>query len=81
MWLIVFGAIFLVANAGIFHGFSGRLFVPFFLIGLAVFVFVKKMTAYGSGLANDGTAVLPGTLRAGLARVGMAGSRRPAFFP
>jgi hypothetical protein len=56
IWLIGFGIIFLVFNTGIFHGFSGRLFVPFLLIGLAVFTFVKKMTSFGSGLADDGTA-------------------------
>ena len=56
IWLIGFGVLFLIANAGIFHGFSGRLFLPFFLIGLAVFTFVKKMTSYGGGLSDDGTA-------------------------
>jgi TM2 domain-containing membrane protein YozV len=55
IWLIALGVIFLIANAGIFHGFSGRLFTPFFMIGFAVFVFVKKMTSMG-GLSNDGTA-------------------------
>ena len=56
LWLIGFGALFLFANAGVVHGFSGRLFIPFFMIGLAVFIFIKKMTSSGAGLADDGTA-------------------------
>ena len=56
LWLIGFGALFLLGNAGIFHGFSTRLFLPFLLIGLAVFIFVRKMTCTGGGLTSDGTA-------------------------
>ena len=56
LWLIGFGALFLLGNAGLFHGFSTRLFLPFLLIGLAVFIFVRKMTSYGGGLTSDGTA-------------------------
>jgi hypothetical protein len=56
LWLIGFGALFLLGNAGLFHGFSTRLFLPFLLIGFAVFIFVRKMTSTGAGLTNDGTA-------------------------
>ncbi len=55
LWLIGFGAFFLIANAGFLHGFSNRLFLPFLLIGLGVWIFVRKMTAYGSGLGDDGS--------------------------
>lgn len=55
LWLIGFGVLFLVGNAGFLHGFSSRLFLPVFLIGLAVFIFVKKMTSYGAGLTGDGS--------------------------
>ena len=54
IWLIVLGALFLVANAGIFHGFSGRFFVPLLLLGLAVWVFVSRMTGYGSSYSEYG---------------------------
>jgi len=56
LWLIGLGALFLLGNAGIFHGFSSRLFMPFLLIGLGVFIFVRKMTSSGYGLAGDGSA-------------------------
>ena len=55
IWLIGVGAIFLLINAGFMHGFSGRLFLPIFLTGLAVFIFVRKLTDYGYGFTNDGT--------------------------
>lgn len=56
LWLIGFGALFLIGNAGFFRGFSTRLFLPFLLIGLGVFIFVRKMTSYGGGITSDGTA-------------------------
>ena len=55
LWLIGLGALFLVANAGLFRGFSNKLFLPVLLIGLAVFIFVRKMTSYGGGLRADGS--------------------------
>jgi hypothetical protein len=36
VWLIGLGAIFLIGNAGIFHGFPVHYLLPFFLIGLGV---------------------------------------------
>ncbi len=55
IWLIALGAVFLVGNAGLFHGFPIHRLVPFFLIGLGVWLFVHKMTDTGSTLADDGT--------------------------
>jgi TM2 domain-containing membrane protein YozV len=54
IWMIGLGLFFLIANTGIFHGFS-RHFVPFLLIGVGVWVFIRKMTDTGGGLADDGT--------------------------
>jgi len=55
IWLIALGALFLLFNAGFFHGITVRLFVPTLLMGLAVFIFVRKMTSYGYGLSDDGS--------------------------
>ncbi|HZY72307.1 MAG TPA: B-box zinc finger protein, partial [Edaphobacter sp.] len=54
VWLILLGAIFLIGNSGIFHGFAMHLFVPLLLIGFGVWQFVHKMTETGT-LADDGT--------------------------
>jgi hypothetical protein len=56
IWLIGLGTIFLIGNAGLFHGFPIHRLVPFFLIGLGVWLFVHKMTVSGATLADDGTA-------------------------
>jgi len=55
LWLIGLGCIFLVGNAGFFHHFPVHRIIPFFLIGLGVWLFVHKMTGTGNGLADDGT--------------------------
>jgi hypothetical protein len=55
LWLIGLGCVFLVGNAGFFHHFPIHRIVPFFLIGLGVWLFVHKMTGAGTGLADDGT--------------------------
>lgn len=55
IWLIVLGLFFLFGNIGIFHIFPGRLFGPFLLIGVGVWIFVRKMTCSGQSLENDGT--------------------------
>jgi len=54
IWLIGLGCIFLVANAGVFHGFPVHRLLPFFLIGVGVWIFVHKMTESGT-LADDGS--------------------------
>jgi hypothetical protein len=55
IWLIGLGALFLLTNGGVLHGFSARIFLPILFIGLAVFIFVRKMTSYGYALTGDGT--------------------------
>ncbi|MBB5316849.1 B-box zinc finger protein [Tunturibacter empetritectus] len=55
LWLIGLGCIFLVGNAGLFHHFPIHRIIPFFLIGLGVWLFVHKMTGTGNGLSDDGT--------------------------
>jgi hypothetical protein len=55
IWLIGLGAIFLIANSRIFHGFHTRYLLPFLLIGFGVWLFVQRMTNRGNGLADDGT--------------------------
>jgi Domain of unknown function (DUF5668)/B-box zinc finger len=55
IWLIGLGCLFLIGNAGLFHSFPIHRLVPFFLIGLGVWLFVRKMTDTGTGIADDGT--------------------------
>ncbi|NYF50882.1 B-box zinc finger protein [Tunturiibacter gelidoferens] len=55
LWLIGLGCIFLIGNAGLFHHFPIHRIIPFFLIGLGVWLFVHKMTGTGNGLSDDGT--------------------------
>jgi hypothetical protein len=55
IWLIGLGCLFLIGNSGLFHGFPVHRLVPFFLIGLGVWLFVRRMTDTGTGLADDGT--------------------------
>jgi TM2 domain-containing membrane protein YozV len=55
IWLIGLGLLFLVGNAGIFHG-SIHVLLPLFLIGLGAWIFYNKMTATGATLADDGSA-------------------------
>jgi len=53
--LIGFGVVFLIGNSGMFRGFPIHRLVPFFLIGLGVWIFVRKMMETGGGWADDGT--------------------------
>jgi hypothetical protein len=55
IWLIGLGAIFLIGNTGLFHGFPVHRLFPLFLIGLGLWLFYYKMTAMGGTLADDGT--------------------------
>jgi hypothetical protein len=55
IWLIGLGCLFLIGNAGLFRSFPIHRLVPFILIGLGVWLFVRKMTDSGPGLADDGT--------------------------
>lgn len=57
IWLIGLGVIFLLGSSGLFHGrfwFSGRLFVPLLLVGVAVWTFFNRMTRGGRSLSDDG---------------------------
>jgi hypothetical protein len=55
LWLIGLGCLFLIGNSGLFHTFPVHRLVPFFLIGLGVWLFVRRMTDTGTGIADDGT--------------------------
>jgi hypothetical protein len=55
VWLILLGVFFLLANTGIFHIFHTRLFGPLLLIGVGVWLFVRRMTCDGHGIENDGS--------------------------
>jgi hypothetical protein len=55
LWLIGLGCLFLIGNTGLFHTFPVHRLIPFFLIGLGVWLFVRRMTDTGTGLADDGT--------------------------
>jgi hypothetical protein len=55
IWLIGLGCLFLIGNAGLFHGLPIHLFVPILLIAFGVWLFVRKMTETGSSLTDDGT--------------------------
>jgi len=56
IWLIVLGLFFLVGNNPFFHMFHGPLFGPILVIGVGVWIFVRRMTFTGHGLENDGSA-------------------------
>jgi B-box zinc finger/Domain of unknown function (DUF5668) len=55
LWLIGLGCLFLIGNSGLFHTFPIHRLVPFFLIGLGVWLFVRRMTDTGTGIGDDGT--------------------------
>jgi Domain of unknown function (DUF5668) len=56
VWLIGLGTIFLLGTEGIFRGVRGEALVGFGILALGVTVFVRRMTAFGSGMENDGTS-------------------------
>lgn len=55
IFLIGLGVLFLIGNSGLFRGFPIHRLIPFFLIGVGVWLFVRKMTETGAGWADDGT--------------------------
>jgi B-box zinc finger len=57
IWLIGLGTLFLIGNAGLFRGFPVHKLVPFFLIGLGLWLFIHKMTGTGATLSDDGTVL------------------------
>ena len=56
IWLIVLGAFFLLGNIPVLRVLHGRLLGPFLLIGVGVWVFVRRMAGSGPGFENDGSA-------------------------
>jgi B-box zinc finger len=55
LWLIGLGCLFLIGNSGLFRTFPIHRLFPLFLIGFGVWIFVRRMTDTGTGLADDGT--------------------------
>jgi len=55
IWLIGLGVLFLIGNSGFFHAFPMHRIIPFFLIGLGVWLFIHKMTLSGPSMSDDGT--------------------------
>ena len=53
--LIGLGVLFLIGNAGWMEGFPIHRLLPFLLIGLGVWIFIRRMLDTGPGLADDGT--------------------------
>ncbi len=53
--LIALGSIFLLSTTGIFHGFPAAVVVGFALVGLAVWIFVRRMSEGGASLQSAGT--------------------------
>ncbi len=54
--LIGLGVLFLVGSTHVFFTLPGRYLLPVLLIGLGVYLFVRRMTRSGIGLADDGSA-------------------------
>jgi len=55
IWLIVLGLFFMISSTHAFYFLHGRFLGPLLLIGVGVWIFVRKMTATGQGIENDGT--------------------------
>jgi hypothetical protein len=55
IWLIGLGVFFLIGNTGLFHYFPVHKLFPFLLIGVGVWLFVRRMTETGSSVSDDGT--------------------------
>jgi hypothetical protein len=56
VWLIGLGTLFLLSTTGIFHTLFGWSLIGFVLIGLSVWIFLRRMMDTGATLGNDGTA-------------------------
>ena len=55
LWLIGLGIVFLIGHAPVFRVFHGKLFGPILLIGIGIWMFVRRMMESGHGLENDGS--------------------------
>ena len=56
VWLIGLGTIFLLSTTGVFQTLFGWSLVGFVLIGLAVWIFLRRMMDTGAPFGNDGSA-------------------------
>ncbi|QHN02237.1 hypothetical protein FTO74_01735 [Granulicella sp. WH15] len=55
IWLIALGTFFLIGNSGLFHGLPPTAVVGVGMIGLSIWIFIRKMTAAGAGIEDDGS--------------------------
>jgi hypothetical protein len=55
VWLIGLGTIFLLTTTGIFNGIPGEALTGCVLLGIAVWIFLRRMMDSGAGFSNDGT--------------------------
>ena len=55
LWLIGLGVLFLIGNAGIFHGFPVHHLLPFLLMGGGLWLFLHKMRSTGESVTDDGS--------------------------
>jgi len=55
VWLIGLGVIFLLTTTGIFNGIPGEALTAFVLLGIAAWIFLRRMIDSGAGFSNDGT--------------------------
>jgi hypothetical protein len=55
LFLIGLGLLFFLGSTGLFHHFPIRRLLPFFIIALGVWIFVRKMTGPGFSMADDGS--------------------------
>ena len=55
VWLIGLGTVFLLTTTGIFNGFPAEALVGCIMLGLCVWVFLRRMMETGASLASDGT--------------------------
>lgn len=53
--LIGLGVLFLLGSTHVFVALPLRFLLPFLLIGVGIYLFVRRMTGGGAGLADDGT--------------------------
>jgi len=54
IWLIALGTVFLLGTEGIFSGLRGEAIVGLGVLALAATVFVRRMTAFGGRIEDDG---------------------------
>ena len=79
IWLIGLGLLFLVGNIPVFHLFRGRVFAPLLVIGLGVWLFVRRMLSTGQALRTTARRYYHWRLAARAPRLGLDGSDRRAL--